>query len=240
MRVGLLLCDHVRPEVLHIGGDYPDFFASLLPDLDLVPYDLAEGVFPGKAAECDAWLATGSRRSVYEDEPWIRRLAELVRNFANEPQPFLGICFGAQMIGHALGGEVRRAASGWAVGMHEVEVIDSQPWMVPPARSYRLLHSNGDQIVRMPPGSKLLGRSPQIPVSLLAVGETVVGFQGHPEFSNDYAAALLGMRRGVLIPEEVVDAGLQTLAVEPDRPLLASWLRHFLSGKTEWTGATSS
>ena len=31
MRLGLLLCDHVRPEFLSIAGDYPDFLDQFLP-----------------------------------------------------------------------------------------------------------------------------------------------------------------------------------------------------------------
>ena len=33
MVVGLLLCDRVRPEFLHLGEDYPDYFAMLLPEV---------------------------------------------------------------------------------------------------------------------------------------------------------------------------------------------------------------
>ncbi len=114
------------------------------------PFDLTVGEFPEDLDACDAWITTGSRHSVYDDVPWIVRLAELVRALDRERRKLVGICFGAQMIGHALGGEVARAPSGWQVGLKEVRIVTIEPWMSPPADTFRILHSNGDQILTPP------------------------------------------------------------------------------------------
>ncbi|MFP4632202.1 MAG: type 1 glutamine amidotransferase [Halobacteriales archaeon] len=51
----------------------------------------------------------GSTAGVHEaaDQPWIEREAEYVRSLVADGVPVLGICFGHQLVNHALGGTVR-------------------------------------------------------------------------------------------------------------------------------------
>jgi hypothetical protein len=64
---------------------------------------------------------------------------------------------------------------------------------------------------------------------MLGVGENLIGIQGHPEFELEYSRALMESRRGHLIPEETVDAGLATLDSAPDSDRLADWILAFVS-----------
>ncbi len=233
MKLGLLLCDHVRPGFRTIAGDYPEFFAGFLaeyPAIELITFDLTVGEFPSDLDECDAWITSGSRRSVYEDVPWIARFADLVRRLDRERRKLVGVCFGAQMIGHALGGEVARAHAGWQVGVKETRLGTHEPWMVPPADSFQILHMNGDQILTPPDRIRVLGSSDGVPVSVVAVEDHFIGFQGHPEFAPAYSAVLMEARRGILIPDAIVDAGLSSLAIEPDTRLLSMWITSFMTG----------
>ncbi len=34
MNATLLICDHIREELLPIDGEYPDMFSKLLPEID--------------------------------------------------------------------------------------------------------------------------------------------------------------------------------------------------------------
>jgi GMP synthase-like glutamine amidotransferase len=199
------------------------------PDIDLIPYDLTAGVFPRSVEECDGWVTTGSRRGVYEDEHWIRGLAQLVREVVAKSRPFVGVCFGHQMVAQALGGSVAPAAMGWGVGVKTVEVADPPAWL--PLPRFRILNSHADQIVRPPRQAIVLGGNDHCPVSLMAVGDTVVGLQGHPEFPVEYCEALIRARRGSVIPEDVSDAALASLAEPPDRLALADGLASFLRGR---------
>src|SRR5690348_4372167 len=88
LRIGLLECDHVDGRYRGIAGDYSDMFRALLageelagglPLVELVGYRASDGTLPTSPGECDGWIITGSRRSVYEDEGWIRSLGEFVR-----------------------------------------------------------------------------------------------------------------------------------------------------------------
>lgn len=232
MRIGLLICDHVPEELVAQAGDYLDMFGDLFaehPELELVPYDLTDGRFPVSDDECDGWIITGSTRSVYDDEPWIRQLEGLVRGLIADNRKLVGICFGHQMIGQALGGRVARADQGWGVGIREVDVKTHEPWMKPEASTFRVVHSHADQIVELPDDIRILASSEQCPVSMLAYDGHVIGIQGHPEFVPAFARAQLERRRGDLIAADVVDSALATLDMAPDRLLLASWIQSFLT-----------
>lgn len=231
MRLGLLLCDHVRPGFRPLAGDYPEmfrrFFAAEAEIEEVVPFDLTASEFPEDLNEFEGWISSGSRHSVYDDVGWIHQFADLIRRFDQERRRYVGICFGAQMVGHALGGVVQQAEEGWQIGLKEVEVTETTTWMIPTANSFRILYSNADQIVQTPARMRTLGHSPKVAVSVIAVEDHMIGFQGHPEFTREYASVLMEARRGTSIPGEVVDAGLASLSGEPDAELLANWISRF-------------
>jgi GMP synthase (glutamine-hydrolysing) len=223
MRIGLLVCDHVGPELRGISGDYEDMFRRMFADhddVDIVAYDVIAGQLPSDPEECDAWLTTGSRHSVNDDEPWIRALEEFVREVAAADVPFIGICFGHQMLAKALGGSVVRSKQGWGVGVKEVDVLPELGL----GESYRVLTSHQDQVETIPPGGEILGWNEHCPVSMLRVGSNMLGIQGHPEFDPAYSRALMELRRGRAISELLVEEGLASLDQAPDSGRLADWI----------------
>ena len=61
----------------------------------------------------------------------------------------------------------------------------------------------------------------------------MIGFQGHPEFTPEYARALLELRRGV-IPAERVNAGLDSLAMLPDSDYVFRSIVDFFCNAGTW------
>ena len=185
MRVGLLECDHVDDRWRGIDGDYGDMFDALL-GIDLVRYDVVNGVLPARADECEGWLATGSRFSVYGEADWIVRLQGFVRDVRDAGAPFVGICFGHQLLAQSIGGRTEKASVGWGVG-----AIDT--WVEPDGADAVLLYMHQDQVVSLPEGATVLGRTDHCPIAMLQVGP-MLGIQAHPEFSAAYVDALLDAR----------------------------------------------
>ena len=232
MRLGILQADHVDPECRARFGDYADMFAKALgealgPSASFEFFDVRRGCYPGRIEDCDGYLITGSRASVYDDEPWIVRLKDFVSELHDARAKTVGICFGHQLIAAALGGVVERAEAGWGVGVHTWEIVDDEPWMRPWLCDVRLLASHQDQVETLPQGARLLAASEFCPHAAFAVGSHLFAVQGHPEFTRDYARFLMCRRREEL--GDVFAPGMQSLDGPTDEDVVAKWIAGFLA-----------
>ena len=229
-RVGLLVVGHVDPRARGVAGDYPELFRALLAPhgLQPVPFALDEQRFPASIDDCDGWICTPSRHSVWDPEPWIPEAQRLVAELVAHERPYVGICFGHQLLARALGAEVRRAPGGWEVGIRAYRIETRRWWMQPPLGRVRLIASHEDQVTGVPTGAELLATADTCPVAGLVVGERAWSVQGHPEFTPELAAALLDLRVGRSGAEKVA-AARTSLTGPDDRAAVGAWIARFLT-----------
>lgn len=227
---------HIDPKSVHVAGDYPELFADLLAghDFELVRYDLDEDRFPDSPAECDGWLCGPSRSSAYDPLPWRDDAEELLRAIVAAERPYVGICFGHQLLARAHGAPVRRAAGGWQVGLREYRITATPPWMDGPVPSIRLIASHEDQVVALPEGATLLaaGADGGCPVAGFTLGPRAWTLQPHPEFVPALADHLLAGRVELIGADEVARARA-TLRDRDDRARVAGWIARFFAQYTE-------
>jgi GMP synthase-like glutamine amidotransferase len=228
MRVGLLECDDVVGRFPGIEGGYREMFAALLPEANFRYYEAHRGALPASPTECDAWLCTGSKYAVYDKHGWIENLAAFIRGVSGK-RPFVGICFGHQMLAQAMGGEVAKATQGWGVGVLPVEILRQEPWMEPRRNQIRIQHMHQDQVQKLPPDGVLLGRSPHCEVGMFRVGARMLGIEGHPEFTAAFGGALIRARREKIgAPRE--QEALASLEHPADGPLVGRWIARYING----------
>lgn len=227
-RVGLLLVGHVDAGSLHVGGDYPDLYADILGDfgIELTTYRCDEGQLPDSHVEQDGWLCSPSRLSVYDDHVWLRHVEDFLRSLIAAESPFVGICFGHQLLAQALGATVKRADVGWGIGAKNYEIVEHPWWMQPARESIVLAASHQDQVLHLPDGARLLARADYCPVGGMLVGERAWTLQVHPEFSPAIADSLLATRIS-LFGEERVRRARETLNTPLDQVVVASWIATF-------------
>ncbi|MBK8316055.1 MAG: amidotransferase [Acidobacteria bacterium] len=234
MKIGLLLCDHVADKFENISGDYPEMFSNWInrcdPEIELVFYDAVNGRFPLSLDDCAGFMTTGSRYSVYDDKPWIHQLKSFILSLRQAGKPYAGICFGHQMLAEALGGKTLKSDYGWGISVRNIEIIEREPWMIPPKQSLNLQYMHQDQVVKLPEESVVLGRSRHCPVAAFRVGQTMLGIQAHPEFTADYSEALMRDRIH-RIGEEMVLEGLEHVHDKTDEDFVAKWIIGFLSAE---------
>ncbi len=231
-RIGLLMVGHVDPRSVHVAGDYPELFADLLAghDLELVRYDVDEGRFPDSPGECEGWLCGPSRSSAYDPLPWRADAEELLRRIVATERPYVGICFGHQLLAQAHGATVERAADGWQVGVRDYAVLEQQPWMAEPVSTVSLIASHQDQVVTLPEGATLLARSVDdgCPVAGFTLGPRAWTLQPHPEFVPPLADHLLAGRIELIGAQKVANARA-TLRRPGSRARVADWIAQFFA-----------
>ena len=235
MRIGLLQCDDVAPELIDAHGNYPAMFEALLApaafslgvSLEWQVYRCLDGEIPDDVEAVDAWLTTGSKFGVNDGHAWIALLEDFVRALYRAEKPLVGVCFGHQLIVKALGGEVIKSPKGWGVGLSNNRVGEREPWMTPWQHDLDLLVSHQDQVEALPEGASTLGGSGFCPHYLIRVGRCFLGVQGHPEFRPDYSRDLMHLRQG-LVGEERVRQGQASLAGRIDDGVMAEWILRFM------------
>jgi len=231
MILGIVLCDQVQPKLQDDFGDYPQMFSDILtqvdPQIELRFFSAIERQLPSDIEQCDAYMTSGSKWGVNDDEPWIRELEAFVCKLYQANKPFVGICFGHQLIAKALGGRVEKSVKGWGIGIAVSPVVTKMPWMQPPQDCVNLIVSHQDQIIELPPATTVLMSSDFCSFSMIQVGQCFIGVQGHPEFSRQYSLALMNSRRD-RIPASVITAGEESLNQEVNDLSVMKWLLDFL------------
>ena len=232
LTVGVLQTGSVAPPLAERHGEYVDMFRRLLgaadPGLSIALWDVEEkGEIPASPTEADGWLVTGSRHGVYDDLPWIEPLKAFLRDVHDAGVPLAGVCFGHQIMAEALGGSVVKSDRGWGCGVHEYTLTGTAPWMADTPETLAIHAMHQDQVVAPPPGSRVIAESPFCPFAALAYGQTGFSIQPHPEFDADFERALIEMRRGNGVPEDVADDGLATIGQPVDSSLVGTWLARF-------------
>ncbi|MEW5249194.1 gamma-glutamyl-gamma-aminobutyrate hydrolase family protein [Microbulbifer sp. 2201CG32-9] len=231
MKIGVLKTDDVRAELVGDFGEYPEMFAELLnsqdPGLEFVTYEVQRGHLPDQIDEVDAYLITGSKTGVYEDKAWIAPLMAFVRKLHEARKPTIGICFGHQLIAHALGGRTRKSDKGWGIGVHSYEMQETPAWMSEPMQRFSLLVSHQDQVEELPPGARVLASSEFCPMAMVQIDDHMLTFQAHPEFTKPYSRSLMELRREVF-GEELVQKGQASLQNDIHENTVAKWMLEFL------------
>ena len=226
-RIGLLLVGHIDAGSLHVGGDYPELYSALLADkgIKLTTYRCDEGQMPDSLSEQDGWMCSPSRLSVYDDHAWLRDVEQLLRDMVAAESPYVGICFGHQLMAQALGATVRKADYGWGIGAKTYEIVSPQTWM-DSSDNVVLAASHQDQVQELPSGAQLLARADYCPIGGMMIGERAWTLQVHPEFSPALADSLLATRLA-LFGEEKAEAARRTLAYGLQQQRIAGWISTF-------------
>lgn len=176
-------------------------------------------------------IVTGSGAMVTDRHAWSERTADWLRAAVEAGQPYFGICYGHQLLAHALGGEVGDNPTGREMGtvtveLHPEAAQDALFAPLPAAFAAQVTHL---QTVLAPPsGAAVLARSAQDACQAFRWGESAWGVQFHPEFSATHMRGYIQARRDALQREGRCPKQLagSTSAAPHARKVLRRFIQH--------------
>ncbi len=170
-------------------GDFDRWFMRVLGPLGfddrIVSPAAGEPLPEGDALDRFAGvIVTGSAAMVSHRLDWSEHTARwLATVAATDRLPILGVCYGHQLIAHALGGRVGPNPNGLKMGTVVLEDLvqdDALMSVVDAGSKVQITHF--ESVLEMPPAARRLARTTGDPNHALHFGGRCWGVQFHPEF----------------------------------------------------------
>ena len=140
-------------------------------------------IFPPNVAEeqlahlnVKGFILSGGPASVFDDDA-----PQLPAFVLSSGVPVLGICYGMQLLAHAMGGVVAESTQreyGHAVVYQNAS---GHPIFAGLEASMPVWMSHADKVTEMPPGFECLGYTENSPVAMMGNDSGIIGLQFHPE-----------------------------------------------------------
>jgi GMP synthase (glutamine-hydrolysing) len=143
---------------------------------------------PADLNDVDGIVSMGGPMNVDQADEfsWITQEAAFIKVAHDAGLPIVGVCLGAQLIAHALGGKVEamdKPEIGW-LPLHQFNpgfpdtLFGGIPWTT------NQIHTHGQQITELPPGGVLMASSDACKNQAFRVGLTTYCFQYHFEWTR--------------------------------------------------------
>jgi GMP synthase (glutamine-hydrolysing) len=192
--------------------------------------DVAGGAPLPDPARAGAVILTGSAAMVTQRQEWSERTAAWLPSVLAAKTPLLGICYGHQLLAHALGGTVGRNPRGREIGTATVTLAPAaaaDPLFEGLPGELHVQESHVESVLVPPPGARVLAGNAVDPHQALAIGERAWTTQFHPEFDADITRGYL-RTRGEILRAEGLDPARLTAATR-DSTHGTTVLRRFIA-----------
>jgi len=185
---------------------------------------------------CRGVLITGAHCMVTDNLPWSLAIESWIPQLVRQEVPLLGICYGHQLLGRAMGGRVDYHPHGREVGTFSVNrhpAGDDDPLFSGLPRQFPVHATHAQSVLDLPPGSTLLAGNDFEPHHAFRLGRCAWGVQFHPEYDRsvmrDY---ILGQAENLAADGRDVQILLRNLSDTPEAGSLLKSFAQLTNGTT--------
>jgi len=184
--------------------DFEDWFAHYMEVGDFLQVDVFRNETLPVTGSVAGVVVTGSAAMVSDREDWSERTATWLKTAVETGIPVLGVCYGHQLLAHALGGRVGRNPRGRQIGTVRAQLTregkdDTLLGHLPV--SFTAQTSHVESVLELPSGAMRLATSPRDDNFAIRFAENVWGIQFHPEFSEPVMLEYIRHRAEVIRSE---------------------------------------
>ncbi|OMO54175.1 Glutamine amidotransferase type 1 [Corchorus olitorius] len=248
-RYALLLAARDSDYVKKVYGGYFNVFLAAFGEegerWDL--FRVVDGEFPdmNDLHKYDGFVVSGSPYDAYGNDYWILKLCFLLQTLDAMEKKVLGICFGHQVLCRSLGGKVGKACSGWDIGLRKIKMVkdlSGSNFMeelnddeIP--NSLSIIECHQDEVWEIPMGAQVIAFSEKTGVEMFAIGNHILGIQGHPEYTKDILFNLIDrlLNSNSIENDFAEKAKLGLEIAEPDRKCWEKICRNFLKRRQDFS-----
>lgn len=190
--------DKIKPR----HGDFEDWFAEGMGVNSLLRVDVFREQPLPEAEKLAGIVVTGSPAMVSSRLSWSEHTAEWLQKAVQNEIPVLGVCYGHQLLAHALGGVVGPNPAGRQIGTVRSQLIDNKDKLLrhlPDTFTAQASHS--EVVLELPPGARRLATSPVDDNFAIRFTSNSWGLQFHPEFSAPVTSDYIRYRADALREE---------------------------------------
>ncbi len=163
--------DFGAPRIVSYARDYGTVTVRRAPERDL----------PDVHEEYDCVIASGSKTSAMDESVWVQELVAFIARWTAAKKPFLGICFGHQMLARALGGVVGPSSTP-EFCISDVYVTNPSELAFGLESSFSVVNAHAQCVQSLPPGMEKIFETAHCPLAgMRMVGAPIFSVQFHPE-----------------------------------------------------------
>ncbi|MDM5271648.1 glutamine amidotransferase [Sulfurovum sp. zt1-1] len=202
-------------------GDFDDWVRNSVTtkDLTIKTIDILKGEPLPPFTSTMGVVITGSHAMVTEEHHWSLDVEEWIRQATKHPIGILGICYGHQLIGKALGGKSDFNPKGKEIGTVTILTnpqIKEDPLFKNAPATFSANVTHLQSVLTLPKGAEVLGYNSHDNHQIVRYGQFIWGVQFHPEYDVQIINAYIEEQREDLIqlgfsPEKLIKDVTETV-----------------------------
>ncbi|ULJ66975.1 glutamine amidotransferase [Wielerella bovis] len=184
---------HAFADIIETQCDFSDMIAQRMPnELPIVKVDAMGGEKPQSPEQYSGVILTGSHAMVSDKEAWSEATAQWLREAVAADLPVFGICYGHQLLAHALDGESDYNPKGAEIGTFAIQTTaaaQDDPLFCDLPKEFAAQTSHSQSALKLPANAVALANNSHENHHAFRFGRHAWGVQFHPEFNAQTMSA---------------------------------------------------